>query len=440
MNIEQIQSDELSMTLSLHIEMDDYIDQVRKSLLEFRRKAEVRGFRKGMVPMGLVQKMYGRTALLEEVNKLISQGLEKYLNDNNIKIIGEPLPNEERTQEIDWEHDETFTFFFDLILTPKVKVTLSADDHIPIKEAEILMEDKEAFVESLRKENGRLCDVDVAESEDFLRADLMQGDKSVIAASISLKSILEEELKQPFIGIKVGDTIEIDVVKTFPNPTDRAALLNLKKEELDDANPVWQVTILEVKRYVPAPLDQEFYDCLFGEGRVDSHDAFMKEIEEKMKRDFVSESNYRFAKDAREYIVNKCAIELPDHLLKRWLHLSNDGKLSMEDIERDYDAFVQDFRWQLIRGYLVKEKHISISKDEMMTYAIRIAQYRLYAHGYFEISRDDVEKIARNILADEKESGRITEMAQDDKVFALIQSSVTLDPVKVPFSELSYRK
>ena len=424
------------MTLNLNIGADDYTDRVKKSLNDFRRKAEVRGFRKGMVPMGLIQKMYGRTALLEEVNKLISEGIEKHLNDNNIKIIGEPIPNEEHTKEIDWEHDETFTFVFDFILTPKVELTLTADDHISFKEPKISKKDKEDYVEGLRKKYGCLIDVEAAESEDLLKVNLTQDEKSVDDTFISLKMIKEDEKRQPFIGLRAGDTAEVDVVQTFSNSTDRAALLKVKKDALDEANPLWQMTVLEVKRFSPSPINQELFDGVFGPGEVDSPETFMKKVEERMRRDFTSESNYLFSVDARNYVMQKCPIELPDALLKRWLHLNNDGKFSMEEIERDYDAFVRDFRWQLIRGFLMKEHNLSVTKEEMMIHAMRMAYYRFVSYGYVNVPQEEIERYARNMLSDEKEANRIADIAQDEKVISLIHSLVSVDIEKVPFSKV----
>ena len=437
MNIEIKQSDALSMTLGLTIEPSDYTERVHKSLQEYRRKAEIKGFRKGMVPMGLIEKMHGRTALLEEVNKLISEGLNNHIEENKIRMIGEPLPNEDLQPKIDWEHADTFTFIFDLMLSPKVELNLTADDHIPLKQPKISKKDKEEYIESLRKQFGKLSDAEAAQGEDFLKVDLSQGDKCVNATYISLKSMGDEKLKQPFIGLKSGDAVEVDVVRYFPNGVDRAALLKVKREELDDTNPFWLITVLEVKRFGPAALDQEFYDRLFGEGVVDSPETFTKKVEERMCHEFEAESDYRFTLDARKYLIDKCAIALPDALIKRWLHHSNDGKVSMEEIERDYDAFARDFRWQLIRGYLMKEHQIEIVEEEMMDKAMKVAQYRFATYGMSSVPEEHLKKYAGSLLTNEKEAHKIVEMVEDDKVFAFIRTKVTLDPEKVPFSKMS---
>ena len=423
------------MTVGVTIAPADYSEPVKKNLHDFRRKAEIKGFRKGMVPMGLIQKMHGRTALLEEVNKLISEGMNKYINDNNIKMIGEPLPGENEPP-IDWEHDDTFTFAFDLILAPKVALSLSPDDHIPVIEPEITQNDKDDYIATLCKQYGELYDVEAAEADDFLKVNLDQGEKSVNAVHISLKTIEDKEIKELFIGIKVGDSVEVDIVETFPNETDRAALLKVKKEELDNQNPIWMVTILEVKRFAPAALTQDFFDRVLGAGQADSLESFAEKVEERMRSEFSVESDFRFMIDARDYVVNKSAIVLPDALLKRWLHVRGDGKFSMEEIERDYDAFARDFRWQLVRETLMQEHNIQITKEDMMVYAVKTAQYQFSMYGLYSAPQEQLEKYAQSLLANDKESRRIYERVENDKVINLIRSMVTLDCEAFPFSKM----
>ncbi|MCL2738590.1 MAG: trigger factor [Bacteroidales bacterium] len=436
MNIEQKQSDALSATIGLTIEPTNYADRVKKSLNEFRRNAEIKGFRKGMVPMGLIQKMHGRTALLEEVNKLMSEGVNQYINDNKIKIIGEPLPNDELQESIDWDRAESFTFVFDLMLAPKVELSFTADDHIPLKEPEITQADKDEYLASLCKQHGQLTDLEEAEGEDFLKVDMNQGGKTINDAYISLKTIAKKSLKKPFIGVKVGDTVEIDIVKTFPNDTDRAALLKVKKEELDNDNPLWQLTVLEIKRFAPATLNQELFDRVLGPGQADSPEAFTDKVEERMRREFEAERDYRFMLDARAYAISKSAIALPDALLKRWLHYSNDGKFSMEEIERDYEDFARDFRWQLVREYLMQENNIQITKEDLMHHAYQVAQYQFAMYGLHSVPAEHLEKYAKSLLDNEKEYRRIFEKVEDDKVIALIRTQVSVDIDKVPFSQI----
>ena len=436
MKIEIKHSDALSMTINLSIETEDYADIVQKKLQDHRRKAEMKGFRKGMVPMGLIQKMYGSSTLMEEINKLLQESVPKYIEEQQIKMIGEPLLNEELTPQADWNHPSTFTFVLDLILAPKVALTLTADDYIPVKQPEITVQERDDYIESLQKKYGQLIDVEAAEPEDFLKVDLDQDDKYVNATYISLKSFQDEALKLPFIGIKAGDRVEIDILKTFPNAIDRAALLKIKKEELDDTNPLWSITVLEVKRYTPALLNQAFYDKLFGPGEVDSPEVFIQKVEERMRNDFAAESDYRFTLDARDYVINKCDLPLPDALIKRLLHHNSERKLSMEEIEKNWDNFARNFRWQLIRGHLLKEHHIAITKEEVMEQAVHVAKYRFASYGLSTVPQEQFDKYVQSLVDNNKEMNQIIEMVEEDRVYQLIRSIVTLVPEIVPFSRI----
>ena len=438
MNIEQKHADTLSAVINLSIGPDDYTARVKKSLQEFRRQAEIKGFRKGMVPTGLIEKMHGRTALLEEVNKLISEGVNNYINENKIQILGEPLPSEGEQKTIDWDNDTEFEFAFDLMLAPEVSIDLTTADHIPLKQPKISAKDKAAYTESLQRQHGQLQDVEAAEEEDFLKVNLKQEDKEITDAYISLKVIEKKTLKKPFMGLKVGASLKVDLLKTFPNETDRAALLKMKKEELAavDANPLWTVEVLEVKRFGLTELNQDLYDQVFGPDQVHNEEEWGKKIEERMCQEFANESDYRFMLDARNYAIEKAQISLADGLLKRWLHYSNDGKFSMEEIERDYEAFARDLRWQMIREYLMKTHKLEVQEVDMQAHAIKVAQYQFSMYGMNSVPMEHLEKYAQSLLANEKESRRIFEKVEDDKVIDWIRCNVSLDKETMEFSQI----
>ena len=438
MNIEQKHADALSAVINLTISADDYSPRVKKSLQEFRRTAEIRGFRKGMVPMGLIEKMHGRTALLEEVNKLISEGVNNYINENKIQILGEPLPSEDEQKPIDWENDTEFSFAFDLMLAPEVSLNLTKEDHIPLKQPKIAAKDKAEYTESLQRQFGQLQDVEAAEEEDFLKVNLKQGETEITDAYISLKVIEKKTLKKPFMGLKVGNSVKVDVLKTFPNETDRAALLKMKKEELAavDANPQWEVSVLEVKRFALTELGQGLYDQVFGPDQVHNEEEWNKKIEERMRQEFAGESDYRFMLDARNYAIEKSQIPLADNLLKRWLHYSNDGKFSMEEIERDYEAFSRDLRWQMVREYLMKTHGLEVKEEDMQAHAVKVAQYQFSSYGLNNVPMEHLEKYAQSLLANEKEARRIFEKVEDDKVIDWIRCNVSLDKEAVPYSQI----
>ena len=255
MEIKRTDVDELNFRLNLQIVKEDYADKKKKMLNDYRRKAELKGFRPGMAPMSLIEKMHGTQALVESVNSIISESLNNYIQENNLHILGEPLPNEELQQKIDWAKDETFEFVFDCALSPEVKLELSKKNKITTYKVEISQEAKKNYRSNLLRQFGKLEPTDVVSDEDFIIADFIQnGEVKAAGSYITLKTIADEQVKSLFIGKKVGDKITVNVNEAFTNETDRAAMLKVKKEELASLDPVFEIEIKEIKTIKEAEL------------------------------------------------------------------------------------------------------------------------------------------------------------------------------------------
>jgi len=436
MKVTQKNIDDLTLIVTLDIEQADYSDKQKKILNDYRRKADIRGFRKGMAPMSLIQKMHGRSALLDAVNGLISDGLNNYITENKLNILGEPLPNETEQKQIDWENDTEFQFAFDIALSPKVELNLGADDKIPYYEVKISKEEKEKYRSNVLRQYGQLGIADAVEEEDFIIADLIQGETKIEGAYIALRSIEDLKLKKGFIGKKVGDEFDIDVNKTFVNETDRATMLKVKKEELASIEPIYKVIVKEIKRFVEAEVNQELFDKMFGTDVVKSEEEFDGKIAERMKNEYAQESDYRYTIDAREYLIEKAALKLPEEFLKRWLFAANDGKFTMEDIEKDFALFLKDFRWQMIRQTIMKEQNIEITKEILVEHAKKIATYQFAMYGLTNAPEEQIEKYAQSMLANEKEGRRIYEKAEEDLTIDYVKSVTTLDKKSISLEGL----
>ncbi len=232
MKITQKNADDLTLIVTLSIEKEDYTEKRKKILIDYRRKAEIKGFRKGMAPMSFIEKIHGKAAQLDAVNNVISEGLNNYINDNKINIIGEPLPNESEQKPIDWENDEQFDVSFDLALAPKVEFELTSKDKITYYEVDVNQEEIEKQKINLLKQYGSLQNTETIEEDDFIIADLNQEEMQIEGTYIAIKSVTDKKIKKSLIGKKAGDEVVIDVNKAFENETDRAAMLKVKKEEL----------------------------------------------------------------------------------------------------------------------------------------------------------------------------------------------------------------
>lgn len=436
MKITQKNLDDLTLIVTLNVEKEDYAEKRTKILKDFRRNADIKGFRKGMAPISLIEKMHGKNAQLDAVNNVISESLNNYITENKINVLGEPLPNETEQKPIDWENDQEFSVSFDIGTAPAVELELTANDKITYYNVKIRKEDKEKYISNLLKQFGTLVDTDVVKDDDFIIADLIQGETKIEGTYIALRSIATDQIKNDFIGKKSGDSFEIDVNKAFENETDRAAMLKVKKEELASLNPVYTVIIKEVKTFADAAIDQTLFDKMFGEGVVKSEEEFNEKVEERLKAEYAQESDYRFMLDAREALIEKAALPLPEEFLKRWLFTANEGKFTMEEIEKDFPVFLKDFRWQMIRQYITREQEIKMTREDLLDQARKIAAYQFAMYGLNNAPEEQLNQYAESILSNEKEAKRIYEKVEEDLVLNYVRSVVTLDKKSISIDKL----
>ena len=429
MKIEQNKIDDLNIELMLSIGKDDYAEKRRKKLNEHKRTAELKGFRKGMAPMSFIEKIYGQSCLVDAVNDLISESLNGFIKENDLKVIGEPLPAEGQ-ENVEWKNGNDFEFKFDIALAPKVDFELGKDDVIPYYNIEITDVAKSEMKENLLKQYGSLEDGEAAKAEDFIIVDFEQGETRIEGTYVALRNV-SEAVRPSFIGLKPGDSIDVNVNDAFTNEEDRAAMLKVKKEELASLDPVYRMTVKNVKTFVPAPLTQETFDKIFGEGNVKSEEEFDAKIAERLAAEYSQESDFRFSKDARNYLVKKAGISLPEKFLKRWIYVANDGKFTMEDIEKEFDLFLDDYRWQMVRNYLMEKYSVKIEEADLLASAKGLAAYQFAMYGINNVPDDQLESYARTILSQEKDGRRVLEQVEDSKTVAAVKDAVTVKPESI---------
>lgn len=437
MKVTQKQAEDLTLMVSLTIGNDDYAPKIKKILGDYRRNADIKGFRKGMAPMSMIEKMHGQSAMVDAVNNLISEGLNNFINDNKLNIIGEPLANETEQKPVSWKAGEDMEFIFDIALAPKVDIALSADDKIVYYEADLSKDEIAKYKSNVLRQFGQLGVAEsVDQEEDFIIADLIQGENRVEGTYVALRSIEDKKIKKQFMGKRAGDEIEVDVNKTFTNEADRAALLKIKKEELSTVEPMWKIIVKEVKRFVEPEINQDLFNKMFGEGVVTNEEGLDAKIVERMKAEYAQESDYRFMLDARDYLIEKAAITVPENFLKRWLFTANEGKFSMEEIEKDFGLFLKDFRWQMIRQYFVKEQKLDVNREDLLAQAKSIAAYQFAMYGLPNVPEEQLNQYAESLLSNEKEGRRIFDKVEEDKVIGYVRSVVKLDKKSVSVEKL----
>ena len=435
MNVTKQQIDDLNLTVSIKLEKEDYAEAKKKKLNEFRRTAEIKGFRKGMAPMSLIERIHGGQALAEVINTVVSEQLDKFITDNDLHILGEPLPSE-KDEKNDWDNPDEFVFDFDIALAPKVEVKVSKEDKIPYYTVNTTAKALKDYKTGLLKQFGTLETGKAAKEDDFIIADFEAADQKIEGSYVALRSIQDADIKASFVGNKAGDAMDVDIVKTFSNEADRAAMFKVKKEELDTLPAVWKMTVKEVKTFVNAKLTQETFDQIFGKDAVKTEEEFDAKVKERLEAEYVQESDYRFSLDAKEYFLKKADLQLPDAFLKRWLLAANEGKFTMEDIEKEYDLFAKDFRWEMIRTQIMKDQNMKVTKEAVMAQAKTFAAYQFAMYGMNNVPEDTLAGFAEKTLADEQQGRRIVEKVEDDMVLGYIRENATLESKKVSLEKM----
>lgn len=429
MNIVKNQIDELNIQLTVTVAHDDYAEAEKKELQRCKRTAEFKGFRKGMVPMSLIQKVYGERVLGEVVNKVLSDAINNFVKENNIKMVGEALPSEDQP-EIEWKSGNDFTFKFDIATTSEVNFELSKDDKVKVYEIKVSAEAKKEMKDNLLRQFGSLTDAEQACEDDFVIVDFAQEGKTVEGSYVGVKNV-EGEAKSKFLGAKVGDQFDVNVNEAFTNESDRAYMLKVKKEELASLAPEFHVTVKEVKTFAPAEENQETYDKIFGENQVHNAEEFDKAVTARLEENYKQESDYKLSKDLREYLVKKADIKLPEEFLKRWLFNINDGKFSKEEIEKEAPAFFEDFRWQMVRGYIMQKFDLKIEEKDVHEAAQAYVAYQYASYGMGNVPEAILKDSVARVLQDENTSRRIVENVEATKVIEAVKGAVTLKAEKV---------
>ena len=426
MKIEQNRIDDLNIELSLTVAKEDYSDSKKKRLSEYRKKAEIKGFRKGMVPASLVEKMYGQTALVDAINDVIAEGLNNFIKENNFRVLGEPLPSEEHIQN-EWVDGNEFNFKFDLALNPEVSLELSAEDEIPYYTITVTEAAKKDLKETILKQYGSLEEGKKAKADDFIIVDFEQGDLKVEGTYVAIRSIAEAA-KANFVGVKAGDVLDVNVNEAFENETDRAAMLKVSKDELASFEPVFKMTVKNVKTFVNAPLTEETFEKAFG---VKTEAEFDAKIEERIRAEYAQEADFRLTKDAREFLVKKADVTVAEKFLKRWIYVINEGKFTMEDIEKEWDLFIVDYKWNMVRSFLMNKYNVKVEEADLLASAKGFAAYQFAMYGMNNVPEEQLESFAKNILSQEEQGRRILDQVENEKTISAVREVVTLKKKKI---------
>jgi len=440
MKISRENKDDLNAVLKIEIVKKDYEEKVEEVLKDQRKKARMDGFRPGKVPFDLVKKLYGKAILVDEVNKLISDSLGKYIHDEKLKVLGDPLPSENEKEEIDWDHQTDFEFSFDLGLAPAFEVNLAEKDKIPYYTIKIDQKMIDSYIENYAHKFGSYQPGEkVVTGEEMLTGVLSQvmeegSEKKglvVEKTNFSLGVIKDKETNKKFLSAKADDTIVFDLKKAFPNDNELASILQIDKEKIAQISGDFNFTLKEISTFVNAPVDQTLYDQAFGKDKIKSKEEFIEEIKKEISRNLDRESEMRFSVDTRDYLTAKMNFTFPTAFLKRWLIKVNDGKFSPEEIEKDFNHFEKDLAWQLIKEDLIRQQNIEVKEEEVFQYAKEVTLMQFMQYGLANLPEEQLEHYARDVMGKEEERKKLTDKLYEDKVVDYVKKTVKISDKKI---------
>jgi trigger factor len=446
MNITRENIDELNAILTILVEKSDYETTVNDVLKNYRKKANMPGFRPGMVPAGLIKKMYGKAALAEEVNKIISKSLNDYIHAENLNILGEPLPNDEKQPAIDWDNQTDFTFVYDIGLAPAFEVKLDKETKMPyysiVADEELVNKQVDAYAGRL----GENKEVDSVEEKDTARGTFVQLDEAgnELVGGITAEKVViaidvmkDQKIKASFIGKKDGDVIVFDPVKAYDNKHEVGHMLNISHEEAETLSGNFSFTIEEVLRFEKAELNEDLFTKIFGEeSGITTEEEFRAKVKAEIEENFLYSSDYKFSIDSRDALVKNIQFDLPEAFLKRWILATND-KMTVEQIEADFDSFMLDLKWQLIKDKIIKDNELKITEDDVRALAKEMAAMQFRQYGLNNVADEHLENYANKMLEKEEERRKLVSKKQEDVIIAAIKAKVALDMKEISHEEFN---
>jgi len=432
MNIQKEQIDELNAIVKVAITKDDYSDKVDKILKDYKKQANIPGFRKGQVPMGLIKKQYGKAVLVDEVNKLLQDNLNKYLTEEKLDVLGNPLPKQQ--DNFSWEAED-FSFEFELGLAPNFEVTLKTKK--PVTHYKIVADKKmiDEQVERIRKQYGKLISKSEVGKSDELTGTFSNEEEEIDHKSnLEMSKVKSKKAIESLIGKKAGDTVNLKTKGLFKEDYLLSGALGIQKEKAENLNIEVSFTIDEINERESADLDQELYDKLFGKDVISSEKDLRERIKEDSEKQFEQQADQKLLNDVTERLIETIKFDLPAGFLKKWIQTTGEKSLSEEEANDEYEKSEKGLRYQLIEGKIIKDNGIEIQFDELKEFAKGFIKSQMAQYGQLNPQEEELDNIATRVLSNQEEVKRLSEQLMSQKLLTLYKEKANLKKKEVTYA------
>jgi len=439
--------DKVSALLTVNIEKADYQERVEKVLKKYRQQVNMPGFRKGMVPMSLIKKQFGKSAMAEEVDKLMQDAVNNYIRENKVNMLGMPLPNEEKMQTIDFDAQENFEFVFDIALAPEFKAEVSGQDVIDFYTIAVSDEMINSQVDMYAQRAAKYEKVEEYADRDMVKGLIAELDENgntkedgiQVEGAVMMPSYMKNDgQKAIFANAKVNDVLVFNPNTAFEgNEAELSSLLKIKREEVAEMKSDFSFQIEEITRAVPAALTQELFDQVFGEGTVSSEEEFRGKIKESIAAQFEADSNYKFLVDARAYLMNKVGkLEFPDALLKKIMLMNNEDK-GESFVEENYEKSLEELTWHLIKEQLTEAFGIKVEQADLLAIAKESTRMQFAQYGMMSLPEEMLENYAKEMLKKKENVEGLVNRAVESKLAAALKGKVALNNKEISMEEFN---
>ena len=442
MKITQSKTKDLITILTVEINAGDYVERVDKSLKAYRKTAQIPGFRKGKTPMGIINKKYRKSVVVEEVNKLLQDELYKYISAEKLKVLGSPIPIDNKS--IDWEGGKDFNFEYEIGLAPEFDLNITSKDKLNYYKIQADTKIVDSYCNDIAKKYGKMSNPEASIDGDLVYCTIEQLDINGKImnngikndATVAMHYISDAKIKKQFIGLKKDDILTFDVINAFTNHADLAAMLNVKHEDIHNLiSREFQFTVKNVNRLEPAELNIELFDKVYGTGVIKTEKEFKAKVKSESETQFIVESDRMLKNDVVAYLIKKLNLKIPNDFLKRWLIQTSEQPITMELLEKEYDMYSKSLQWQLIENKILESYKIQVTQDNVLEHAKDLIRMQMKQYGQPEGDDKQLTDIANNILKNEEERKKLYHKIIDERTLSVYKQNFKLNEKSISYDD-----
>ena len=423
--------------IKVNLKQNDYQPKVELKIKEYSKKADVKGFRKGMVPTSVIQKMYGKSILVDEINHMVYHGLDNYIKEEKLKIIGEPLPNKESATTIDWDTQTEFEFEYNIGLVDDFALDVSKKQKVNRYDIKIDAKIRKETVDNLKDQYGNMTNPEACEDGDSIFGAFTPEEGEGEHQGLLELNMLDKKDAKKYIGAKAGDEFTFDIKKTLKSDSTISQVLGIDIKDAEAIEGNYKLVVKNINRKVKAEINQEFFDRLFGKDVVEDEEEFNKKIDESISLNYTKEGDYLLERDIRDYFVDKTKIDTPKEFLKDWLLASNAGKVTAEQIDSEFDLYIKDLKWSLIRNKVAEDNKLSVDQEAITDKTKIILAEQFGGPAILEQLGDKMDEFVKTYLEgnEGQNYNNVVNQIIADKVYDFVKENITITNKKVSLDD-----